>query len=352
MTPLEELTALRTAVALARLDDRVARLRVSGPDAWDLVDRALPSDLFLRDGQARPSVLLDAEGRVEADVLVIREGEDLWLWVEGPTGAEVRDRLTALRLPFEHATVEDRSSSTALLEVAGPFAWELMAAFDEPGIVGQPYLTLARLDEGVHCVRAGRSGEFTYDLFVTLDRAEEVERRLLALGEPYDLRRISPETLDRAALEAGFFSQAAEGRHRLTPAQLQLQARLSPEPPREAPETRVTGIVGPAGMAAGDPVTSGGEPLGTVLVAAPEAHGRGAIGLALLPTEAAHPGLEHLAVPSGLARTVTRPFVVQRSLSIKPQRDRYAARDTIPWAPGTWGQSDAPPSTTSSAPTT
>ena len=69
-----EIDAVRLAVAWSA-EPAVACLRISGDDAFATMDRVCAADMFVRDGQVRPSVLLDEQGKVFADVYVGQDDE-------------------------------------------------------------------------------------------------------------------------------------------------------------------------------------------------------------------------------------------------------------------------------------
>jgi aminomethyltransferase len=348
--PDAELRALRTRVAVADLP-HVGLVRLRGSHAWELADRALPCDLTIREGQARQTLLLDPDGSAVADVMIVRHA-GLFLWVDGLPVDEVCARLEEARRPGEDASVEPLRD-TIVLEVTGPYAWELMARFSDPGIVGQPYLTFARLDGGLGCIRAGRSGEYAYDLLVSRDESDAVRDRLLDLGGAMEIRRVGTDGLDHAALENWFFNPHAEGARGLTPLHLQLQWRISRRkdfPGAEALaavrqrglDRRLTGVSGPAGLAAGQLVVLEDATVGEIVVAASDRRtGEGSIGLALLDVRVAESGMASVLAARGAGRelpiaTVSPPFVVNRSLLVSPHRDSWASRGERELPPGTW----------------
>ncbi|MBW2253409.1 MAG: aminomethyltransferase family protein [Deltaproteobacteria bacterium] len=348
--PEGELRALRTGVVLADLGHMGLTL-LGGSHAWEVADRVLPRDLYLRDGQARQTLLLDEDGIICADVLVASDDDDLLLVTDGLPPEEVRARLTAAIRTGEAAHLEPLDADHALLEITGPYAWELMASFHEPGILGQPYLTLSHLDDGVRCLRAGRTGEYAYDLLVPRDRLEGVVERLLDLGRDLAIRRVGSDALDYAALENWFFNPHLEGRLRLTPLHLQLQWRVSRAKQfcgvaalaawrARGLDRRVTAVRGPRGLAAGQQVMFGDTTVGELIVAAADRNGLGSIGLALLDLRLAESGLDVLVARGPDAvyalRTVSPPFVVNHSLLIQPQRDSFATRGQIDAPPGSW----------------
>ncbi len=326
MTELQrQVRAIRERAAVSRPSPAV--VRVTGEGAWAFLDRVLPCELHLREAQLRATLLLRADGSVLADVLVGAEDADFWLFVEGLDEPALLAHLGSFCEDGEDVQLAGLAATHAAIAVDGPYAWEALEAVGERGIGGMPYLSLARLDGDVRCVRAGRTGEYGYTLLVPHDA---VDATLSQLG---DVVRVDPAALTHCALENWFFDIHAPFAARFTPLELQLQARLSRRKGdvlgmpalaarREAGGLRRTvGLRGPLGLAAGDALRLDGDVVGEVLQTAPwfGASG-GSIGMGLLPLRLAHPGLDVLSVPSGPVMTVSAPLLLNRSLLVRPSR--------------------------------
>ncbi|MCB9700218.1 MAG: aminomethyl transferase family protein [Alphaproteobacteria bacterium] len=327
---MTDLEVLREGVVIADLGP-VELLRLEGTAAWDVLDRVLPCDLFLRDGQAKQTMWLDpVTGEVLADVLVLADGDVMWLLVDGLPAARVAEVLAAEARAGEELSVE--LVARRWLEVTGPFAWELMGAWDRPALVGLGYLHHVDVD-GAICLRGGRTGEYAYDLLVAPDRAEDVLASLSRAGEPLDARRVGPAVVRLAALENWFWVPGHPGFAGLDPLQLQLQWRLSWEkdfPGAEALRARrgegrrLVAFRTEGAPVEGAVVALGGEPVGEVRVVLPDG-----AGYALIDREWAHPGVPGLSCEGAPLALVSPPLVVNRSLFVKPQRHRYATRGEI-----------------------
>jgi glycine cleavage system aminomethyltransferase T len=329
-------TAIRQGVA--RSDRGVAVVACRGEGAGDVLDRVVTCDLYLRDGQARPALILDEGGDITADVLVLAEDDGFVLLVDGMPAEAVCDVLSA------HRRGEDAAFEPAdrlVIGVDGPFAWELMAAFDTPGVIGLPYLTAYRPQPDVCVIRAGRTGEFGYDIVVPTASAGAVRDRLDAVGAAFELAVASTEALSYCALENFFFDAGTERRPGVGPLELQLQWRLSRRKgylgsgavdQRRASRDRRRAVAFRAPAVPSGAVRLGDRTVGDVLRASPSLHGDGAIGLALVDLAVAHSGIDALTAGVPL-RTVSPPFVANRSLFVKPQQHSWADRATIPFPP-------------------
>jgi aminomethyltransferase len=333
--------ALRTSAAVTD-GDHVHALRVSGPGAFDLLDRALGRDLYVQSGRILQTLALRPDGTTLADVEVASDDDAFLLLAEGPR-EELLAHLAAARLPGAAATIEDLRDRAAVLVVTGPYAWELLGAVIGPEIVGLPYLTFLHAD-GLVCLRSGKTGEYGYHLLVPREALPALRARLADAGRAFALAEATLEDLDQAALENWFFDVRREGAAGLTPLELQLQWRVSRRKAfvgsdalarrrAEGIRRRVTTALSPGAVAAGDRVLDGGREAGTI-VNAGRCTPRGEwVALCLLDVAVAWPGLS-LATPAGAPlATVAPPVLRNRSLFVSPQRHAFATRERDEFPP-------------------
>lgn len=354
--PIEaELRALRGAVALAA-GAHVVCLRLSGEGAFDALGHVSSADLFLQDAQMRPSLLLHEDGVPFADVYVCRDDESFFLLSEGPTAPDLIAWLRAHLPPGAGAgvTIDDLGEDHAVLSLHGPYAWELLGECLGPDLVGLPYLSFYRVpprdagEAAMLCFRAGKTGEYGYDLLVDRRHEAGLRARLEASGRAFDLGVASLDALDQCALENGFFNIRREGRAGLTPLELQLQWRTSYarsyvgadalRARRQAGSTqRITHLVAAEPLAAGDAVLLDGAPIGALLQAGASPLRGDWVGLALLDRPYAHVGVDRYAVARGgglvPVRTLSPPLLDNRSLYVSPQRHGYRSRAGDAFAP-------------------
>jgi glycine cleavage system aminomethyltransferase T len=328
MTPADR-SALRGGVVFTdHGEGRV--LRVSGARGWEALDATLPCTMHLRDGQGRQTLTVTPEGAAEADVIVVSDGEEWWLLVDGLPAEVLAERLRA-----RGATVVE--PDLVQFELAGPFAWELAGKLLGPALVGLPYLELR--PGPVACLRAGRTGEYGYELLVPRAEAAALRERLSAVGAALELREVARDTLDDAALENAFWVPGVPGLAGLDPLALQLRWRLSWDKlwpggdvlravRAEGPRRRLTAFRAAAANPYAE-VELGASTVGEVRVVRPAPDGEGVIGYALVDVALAHPGLPGLSTAGGPLALVSPPFVRNLSLFVKPQRHRYANRADV-----------------------
>jgi len=340
VAPTDGMYAVRHSAALTRVDG-VAHVRISGSGAYQAVNRVLPRDLYVRDGQITLSVLLDEEGRIFADCSLARDEDAFFILAQGPDADELMAYLRRHAEGVDDVAFTDVGRERGIISLDGPYAWEVMARWVGPEVIGLPYLTFFHFDDVV-CCRSGSTGEYGYLLLVRHEALDEAWGTLLEMGRELDVATATQAELDLCALENWFFNIRGEGRHGLTPLELQLQWRVSRrksfvgsealERRRAAGITRrATFLASPTQMAVGDAVMRDGAERGVVLNAGLSPLREDWVGLALMDLDHAFPGVDALQVGSeagsrGSARTVTPPVLTNRSLYVNPQVHSYASR--------------------------
>lgn len=340
----EQIEAIRLRTAYA-ISSHVIPVRISGAKAFDIVDRLTPGELFVRDGQARPGLLLRPDGSVLADLTICRDGKRFLLLAEGPSPELLAEHLQEHVDAAHRGDVEVLASSHAVISVTGPWAWELLSTVIDPDLSGLPYLGFLHHGDAM-CLRAGKTGEYGYDLLVPQAELAAWERQLVQAGAGFDLQRVELEAFDQCALENGFFNARREGRERLTPLELQLQWRVSfakhaigvAAVARHRPDarSRTVWVLGASRLEPGDRVHLGDRSLGALLHAGFSSTRGEWVGIALVEARFAHPGVRayEAATASGpvALTTVSPPVVHNRSLAVDPRRHRYgtAAGEVFP----------------------
>ena len=339
----EEILAIRTGVAWSH-EPEVVCVRLTGDDALTVLDRVSPSDLFVRDGQVRPSLLLDDKGRVVADAYVGADDDGYLLFTEGLSPSTLTAHLREHAPEGARLDIEELTAEHDYVSVHGPYAWELIGELLGPDLIGLPYLYFYRTGETL-CLRAGKTGEYGYDLFVPKARKTELLARLEDTGRAFDLRPVSLAALSQCGLENGFFDVRREGARGLTPVELGLQWRVSYGKSHVGSEAlaearsrgwtrRVTTVITEGAIASGDAVFLEESRIGEVLSAGESPLAKAHVGVALIDRPFAVAGVERFTAgppnsdvaSRALITTVSPPVLNNRSLYINPQRHSYAAR--------------------------
>jgi glycine cleavage system aminomethyltransferase T len=351
-TPPREMATLRERVAFANLR-HVAVLRIEGRDGFALLDRLSTAALYLREGQLRHTLFLDEAARPFADVYIASDETGYFVLAEGPDEAALREYIErhGRSAPGTAAvSVASLGSSHELWGLNGPYAWEAASALLGPSVLGMPYLSLLAVDDVV-CFRAGKTGEYGYDILVPRERAAALRERLDRVGESIGIEPVGLATLDQAALENWFFNIRAlrdtERVSLLTAIEMQLQWRVGYDRDfvgvaalraRRAagPAVRATCFTAEGPLSPGETVIHAGDVIGEVL-AVGWSHTLGkVVGIALLETRYAHPRIDAFLVRGAQGevpiRTRTPPLVNNRSLYVDPHRHAYQTRasDSFP----------------------
>jgi glycine cleavage system aminomethyltransferase T len=339
-----EVAAIRASAAWCS-GAHVSAVRISGQGAFDAVDAVCPRELYIQDGNALHTLFLDDRARPLADVYVCADGED-FLVVGETRGLNLADYLRDAMPTGTSVQIQDLAPTHEIVSLNGPYAWEVLSEVLSPEIIGLPYLGFFHAED-VICLRAGKTGEFGYDLLVPREHTAMLAERVLDVGTPFELCPAGLEALDTCALENWFFNIRREGESGATPIELQLQWRVSYgksypgsaallEQRRKGPERRAVLVVAESELARTDAVWFGGRSVGELLAAGRSPTLDKWLGIALIEVALAHSGLAELVVQRGQSRvplvSVSPPPINNRSLFVDPQRHSYhtRARDTFP----------------------
>ena len=199
---LAEHRACRTS-AVAFDVSHLGTVRVTGPDAFALLQRALTNDLGkIEPGRCQYTHLLAEDGSVADDIIVWWRSAEVF---DVMPNASNTDRVTASLMGDGGAGADvqmaDVTAERAIIAVQGPQARSLLATvLPEAAAVGRFRVIDFEFD-GTPCVAAGTgyTGEDGLELAVPAERAPDVWRAVMSAGiEPAGLG-----ARDTLRLEAG-----------------------------------------------------------------------------------------------------------------------------------------------------
>ena len=319
---------IRTGVGLVRHDGIRVHIFDDSSDI-ERVETRLPMDLAIRDGQFKQGLLLDEQGRPQADLLVGLIQDKLFIVSRGLDAESVA-----------HALGGGIAGDWDIFGIEGPFAWELMASWDSPGIIGLPYLGAFSPREGIHILRAGYTGEYGYLMLIRPDLSDAEWGQLGALGQAFDAKEVGLDAIQHCSLENWVFDPLRDGQHQLDALELQLRWRI--DMTKEALgvdalrthksaglRRRITAMSAPSSVSVGATVRADGRAIGTILATAPDLEGDTHRVLAVLDMPYAQPGIDSYLVDEVPCRTQSAPWVLNRSLYVNPQRHAYARRHDV-----------------------
>lgn len=322
----EQVATLRRTAALSRLG-RDGLLRVQGRAAFDVLDRLLPSELYIRSRRARQALLLDDAGLIEADLMLLADGDDYVVLSEGLDADALAARISDAARPGEDLRLIPLDDH-AVIDLDGPYAWQVLG-----DVVGQG-ATALRLygwylaEEQARCLRAGQAGEYGYSLILPQALEASWLERLREAGQAVDLVEAEAAAIHHVRLEAWFFDVRRSPR--ACPLEWGLQWRVRWDKDFRGAEalrarrgqTRASVAFRAAqAVPVGAPVEAEGRVIGAV-AACSDLTGE-AIGAALVEPLYAQAGIDGYAAAGEPIRTVSAPFVRYRSLRGLMERGRY-----------------------------
>lgn len=343
---VNEVTAIRTATAISDAP-HIAVVRLSGEDAFDVLDRTCTCDLYLQDAQMRFALLLGEDGNAIADLYVCRDDEDYVVLAEGISRKALVD---VFRNEGRRVEVRDIGEEYDMLSLHGPFAWEFLAEFAGPDVIGLPYLSLFHLD-GMMCFRGGKTGEYGYDLLVPKEELASVREKMFGVGAAFDLTQVSLEAVDLCSFENWFFNARKEGQAGLGPLELGLQWRVSygkeyrgssalAAHRREGAKQRIVCALGRSPLPLAPVTTQKGDVIGRVVRSEHSPLLDAHIGMVLLDRAYAYSGIDtYVVMPEGDSasaipiQTVSPPSINNRSLYVNAQKHSYATREKHDFPP-------------------
>ncbi len=207
--PVKEYWHLLNAVTI--WDVGVERqVEITGPDAFAFTNMLTPRDLSTcAVWQCKYVLLTDEDGGILNDPVLLRLGENhFWL------SAADADILLWAKGVAVHAgmDVEIREPDVSPLQVQGPRSGEVITALfgEEVAALRYYYCTEADLD-GIPVVvsRTGWTGEVGYEIYLRdASRGEELWKRVMDAGRPFDIRPIAP--CEARRIEAGIFNYGSD----------------------------------------------------------------------------------------------------------------------------------------------
>jgi len=215
----EEFAALRDGAALVDLSHKKV-LRLAGKKTVEMLNAVLTNDVPEEDRLGVYALLLNPKGRIQADLRVLKSGEDVLIEVE-PEGAAAAKELLGRYAPFYRVGLEDLSETDAswsVLGLYGPRAGDLL---EGPDLAEHESLKVSL--NGADLLAAGVAVPISgYDLLGPADALEMArnhlrERGAVAAGlDAYEAARIgagvprfgSDITPENFPAEAGILERA------------------------------------------------------------------------------------------------------------------------------------------------
>lgn len=185
----------------------MGEVRVRGPQALPLLQGLTPNDVAaLTPGRAQYGAFLTERGTFIDDLLVYcLDPEDYLLVVNAASRARDVELLEAAAAPRGTAVrVDDQSDATALIAVQGPLAAEIVSEVVGAEAAELRYYSFLHQDEAERMVsRTGYTGEDGFEIYTSIERADELWMELLERGRDRGLAPAGLGARDTLRLEAG-----------------------------------------------------------------------------------------------------------------------------------------------------
>ena len=337
----DEYRCIRERAALSD-QSHYGKFEISGSQAVDFLSFVnLPDIARLAIGKTSSSFMLEEDGSVFSECYVVSSGDSFLLLTEGRDKTEVAEYLKKHSENFD-VKLKDVSELFAMLQLDGPYAWEVLKDLIGVKVLGLRYLeTLDNQRIGssaVQIIRSGKTGEFGYSLLVARDQAIECWDTLMKTGERYQILPVGFEALDLCRMENRFPNLRLDCSKVANPFEMNCRVMFDREKDdhlgRSAieelteggPARRIIGFVSADDSHAvpqlGDQVTLAGEVIGEVVNAGYSFMLGKSIGLALVSNDLAFVGLD-FNVGDRTVTTASAPFVYNKSMDIRPQEHSF-----------------------------
>ncbi len=209
---LAEHRAVRERVGMFDVS-HMGEVRVQGPRAVSLLQGLTPNDVAaLKPGRAQYSALLTERGTFIDDLLVYcLDPEDYLLVVNAASRARDLELLGAAAASVGPGVrIDDQSDATALVAVQGPRAVEIVSEVVGPEAAELRYYSFIHQDEALHqdglgriVSRTGYTGEDGFEIYTSVERADDLWMELLEQGRDSGLAPAGLGARDTLRLEAG-----------------------------------------------------------------------------------------------------------------------------------------------------
>ena len=195
------------AVSLFELSP-FGKFDISGREALSLLQYLCCGDIDIEPGRVRYTLMLNRRGGIEAEVTVTRLASDRFRIVSGAA-----TRFKDLNWLRSHVAgegkveIEDVTEELAVAGIMGPESRGLLRRLCGEDLGGFPFSSARSLEiAGVELLASRLSfvGELGWELYIPVDRAEQVLASVIDAGKAFDLGLAGHYALDACRLEVGF----------------------------------------------------------------------------------------------------------------------------------------------------
>ena len=188
----------------------MGKFLVQGRDAGNLLDYLSANEVNGAAERITYTQWLNDEGRLEADLTVIKMDEETFMVVT----SDIAHRHTETWMKRhirddQHVFVTDVTSGFGQLNIQGPKSRELLQSLTSADLSNEafPFRTAREIDIGlarVMCVRITYVGELGYELNIPSEQALHVYDRIVEAGQAFGLKHAGLKALSSLRLEKGY----------------------------------------------------------------------------------------------------------------------------------------------------
>jgi vanillate/3-O-methylgallate O-demethylase len=189
----------------------LAKYRFTGPDALKLFsDASINSFAKFAIGQAKHCVMCNEDGKVMAEGVLMRNGDEDFLYTGGPNliwASYLLDR------GDYDANAEEVGTGHFMFQVSGPkavFAMERATGEDLRDIKFMRFRDSKIAGKSVQLLRQGMAGELGYEVHGAAEDAIAVYEAVFAAGQEFGMRRLGVRAFGVNHVEASFATTAID----------------------------------------------------------------------------------------------------------------------------------------------
>jgi 4-methylaminobutanoate oxidase (formaldehyde-forming) len=188
----------------------MGKFLVQGRDAGAHLDRLSANAVNGAAGRITYTQWLNEAGGIEADLTVIKLGEQRYMVVTSDTAHRHTGTWLERHIGSErHVAVTDVTSAYAQLNIQGPRSRELLQSVTSADLSNEafPFRCVREIDIGcsrVLCVRITYLGELGYELYIPSEQAVHVYDTLTEAGANFGLRHAGLRALSSLRMEKGY----------------------------------------------------------------------------------------------------------------------------------------------------
>ncbi len=188
----------------------MGKFLVQGRDAGAFLDYLSANRVNGESGMITYTQWLNGNGRLEADLTVMKLDEQTFMVVTSDTAHRHTETWMKRHIvDDQHVVVTDVTSSYGQLNIQGPRSRELLQSLTSVDMSNEafPFRTVREIDIGlarVLCVRITYVGELGYELNIPAEQALHVYDRIVEAGQEFGLRHAGLKALGSLRLEKAY----------------------------------------------------------------------------------------------------------------------------------------------------